>query len=75
MYLYLAGEDDFDAVPDELLARFGQPAPVMSLDLGEVRALARVARGEVIAALREQGYFLQLPPKLEPDLYHGDGMP
>ncbi len=72
MYLYLAREDDFDVLPETLLRGFGRPQAVMSLKLDEQRPLARARVTEVIDALREQGYFLQLPPKLRPALYFGD---
>jgi len=72
MYLYLAAEETFDEVPDLLLQRFGRPQFVMQLELTPARRLARVETSAVITALREQGYFLQMPPELRPDLYHGN---
>ena len=72
MYLYLAVEDSFDQIPDPLLQRFGRPQFVMQLALTAERRLARVEASAVIAALREQGYFLQMPPELRPELYHGN---
>jgi uncharacterized protein YcgL (UPF0745 family) len=72
MYLYLAAEDTFDQVPDVLLQRFGRPQLVMQLDLTPGRRLARAETAAVIAALREQGFFLQMPPQLRPELYHGN---
>jgi len=72
MYLYLAQQDNFDCVPPALLERFGRPEFVMDLELRHGRPLAREDVGRVMAALRAQGYFLQLPPKLKPDMYHGN---
>jgi len=72
MYLYLAREDDFDCVPESLLRHFGDPAPVMRLELHEGRSLARAEVDEVMRLLREQGYYLQMPPRLQPDIYHGN---
>lgn len=72
MYLYLASEDGFDTVPEALMKHFGKPAFVMQLTLSDERRLARVEVSKVIAGLREQGFFLQMPPKLRPDLYHGN---
>ena len=72
MYLYLATEDDFSPVPEALQQRFGTPQRVMQLSLSPARKLARVDVEKVILSLREQGYFLQMPPKLEPELYHGN---
>ncbi len=72
MYLYLAVEDDFDAVPEPLMQRFGQPAFVMQLQLHEERPLARQDVKRVMASLHENGFHLQMPPELKPDLYHGN---
>lgn len=72
MYLYLAQQDDFACVPEPLLQRFGQPQFVMQLSLSPQRRLARVDVKDVMSALRDQGLFLQMPPQLHPDLYHGN---
>ena len=72
MYLYLAEEDAFDKVPDALLERFGQPILVIELELSPERKLAREDVNTVIANLRSQGFHLQLPPSLQPELYHGN---
>ena len=71
MYLYLTKEDDFDSVPDALLKRFGQPVQVMELELHTDRPLAREDVTKVMANLQQQGFHLQMPPKLIPELYHG----
>lgn len=62
MYLYVAAEDDFEAVPDELLSALGRLQLVMSLELVPERKLARADTRKVIEALSTRGYFLQLPP-------------
>jgi len=72
MYLYLAREDDFDSVPELLLRRFGTPTLVMALELHENRPLARAEVSRVMERLEEEGYYLQMPPKLAPDIYHGN---
>ena len=72
MYLYLAEEDAFDKIPDALLERFGEPILVIELELSPERKLAREDVNTVIANLRTQGFHLQLPPKLQPELYHGN---
>jgi len=72
MYLYLARKDDFDAVPELLMARFGNPSLVMELELDEQRQLARADVTTVMRRLTEEGYYLQMPPKLTPDIYHGN---
>lgn len=72
MYIYLAAEDDFDSIPQALFSQFGQPQPVMQLTLTPDRPLARENVTTVMRNLREQGFHLQMPPKLEPELYHGN---
>lgn len=62
MYLYVDKSRGLADVPDELLARFGEPSPVMLLDLTPERKLARVGAPEVLDGIREQGFYLQMPP-------------
>lgn len=72
MYLYLAREDAFDKVPAPLLERFGEPVLVIELELSSERKLAREDVNKVMTHLRIQGYHLQMPPQLQPELYHGN---
>ena len=72
MYLYLPVEDDFSAVPQALISRFGTPVKVMELTLTPGRTLAREDVNQVMENLRSQGFHLQMPPKLRVDLYEGD---
>jgi uncharacterized protein YcgL (UPF0745 family) len=72
IYLYLRAEDDFEAVPEALLSRFGTPEKVMELTLSPQRSLAREDVTQVMENLRSQGFHLQMPPKLQVDLYEGD---
>ena len=74
MYLYLSREDDFEDLPEGLMAQFGTPVAVMQLDLHPQRPLSRANVNEVIHSLDTNGYFLQLPPKLVPDMYHGNDL-
>ena len=66
MYLYLREQDNFDPVPDNLRRLFGPPVFVMALDLDPNRRLARVDAAQVREQLQRAGYFLQLPPSLDP---------
>lgn len=63
MYLYVAADCELAEVPEDLLKRFGAATEVMSLALSTQRKLARVDVNSVMRALRETGYFLQLPPR------------
>lgn len=71
MYLYLLKKDGFDELPKALMELFGQPALVMGLELTPQRKLAREDAQQVINSLKSEGFFLQMPPKLEPELYEG----
>jgi uncharacterized protein YcgL (UPF0745 family) len=62
MYLYVEKSRGLEAVPEELLARFGTPTPVMVLLLTPERTLARADTGAVLASIAKQGFYLQLPP-------------
>jgi uncharacterized protein YcgL (UPF0745 family) len=72
MYLYLAQEDDFDSLPEALLQQFGEPVLVIELELNPERRLARENVEIVMCNLRTKGYHLQMPPRLNPTLYHGN---
>lgn len=63
LYLYVDHMEDLTRVPEELLARFGEPVPALSVNLMPDRKLARADALDVLAAIEEQGYFLQLPPQ------------
>lgn len=51
-----------EALPKELRATLGPLTPVMSLQLSPARKLAAADVLEVMRALRDQGYYLQMPP-------------
>lgn len=61
MYLYISKKDDFSDVPSTLLDMFGKPTFVMVMKM-EGRKLASVDIEKVKQSLKEEGYFLQLPP-------------
>jgi uncharacterized protein len=65
MYLYVDKKEDLERVPEALLKMFGKPQHAMTLLLKPERKLARVDREEVVMAIAEQGYFLQMPPKID----------
>ncbi len=62
MYLYAGKTDGLSRVPETLLAQFGEPEPVMLLNLDGSRKLARADADQVVDSIREQGYYLQMPP-------------
>ena len=62
MYLYVEKSTGLEQVPAPLLHQFGEPESVMMVMLDGQRKLARVDATEVVAAIEEQGYYLQMPP-------------
>ncbi|MEE4189956.1 MAG: YcgL domain-containing protein [Halieaceae bacterium] len=65
MYLYVSKADGLERVPEALLAQFGEPEPIMLLNLDGSRKLARADADEVVAQIDERGYYLQMPPSAE----------
>lgn len=68
MYLYVERGAGMDRVPEALRALFGPPQPAMDLLLTPQRKLARASATEVLAAIREQGFYLQLPPQADEEM-------
>lgn len=64
-YLYIDKSRGLEKVPEALLELFGEPRLVMTMLLKEERPLARVDVKKVLAAIQEQGYYLQMPPPPE----------
>lgn len=62
-YLYLQLGKRFEDLPEGLRETFGEPSLVMKLDIGPDTRLAQADAENVLRALEEEGYFLQLPPK------------
>lgn len=62
MYLFLAEEDEFECVPEEVLKALGQLEKAMELELTEESKLARSKPEEVIHNLKERGFHIQMPP-------------
>ena len=65
MYLYVEQKNGLKSVPEDLLATLGQTESVMVLLLTKDKKLARVIASDVLAAIEDQGYFLQMPPSPE----------
>lgn len=62
MYLYVDRREGTKRVPVALLELFGAPAHAMDLLLTSERKLARASAADVLAAIRDQGFYLQMPP-------------
>lgn len=66
MYFYLDSSDGLERVPEDLLRRAGTLSEVMTIDLVPERKLARAKAADVLAAIAQQGFYLQLPPDKQP---------
>ncbi|GDX04209.1 YcgL domain-containing protein [Buttiauxella sp. WJP83] len=64
-YLYVEKKDDFSRVPEELMKGFGVPQLAMLLPLDGSKKLASADIEKVKQALKDEGYYLQLPPPPE----------
>lgn len=60
-YLYIEKRDDFTPVPKALLDTFGRPKFVMMVPL-QKRDLSMADKQKVMAKIRQQGFYLQMPP-------------
>ncbi|WP_110654975.1 YcgL domain-containing protein [Salinicola halimionae] len=68
MYLYLDKTQGMAPVPKALREHFGPPIPVMTMLLRSERPLSRVDVVRVMADIREQGFYLQMPPAKDPEM-------
>lgn len=64
-YLYVEKKDDFSRVPEDLLKSFGTPQLAMVLSLEGREKLASADIEKVKEALKEEGFYLQVPPPFE----------
>jgi uncharacterized protein YcgL (UPF0745 family) len=62
-YVYLPEDGEFGDLPIALRKVFGEPEPVMQLDLSAERKLACEDVNQVMKNLLDQGYHLQMPPQ------------
>ena len=61
-YLYVDKKEGMTRVPPALLERFGKPETAMTLMLEPTRKLARAAAATILDNIRDQGFYLQMPP-------------
>ena len=62
MYLYVPKQDACKKVPEALMALFGQAELAMTMLLAADKQLARATGEQVLKAISEQGFYLQMPP-------------
>lgn len=68
-YLYVDKKEGLARVPQELLDRFGKPESAMILLLEPTRKLARAEAGKVLDSIHDQGFYLQLPPLPDQEMF------
>lgn len=62
-YVYLPSDQEYADLPEAFVAQFGEASEFLTFVLHAEKRLAQVDAGKVIAAIRSQGFFLQLPPQ------------
>ena len=67
-YLFVDKKTGLKEVPEALLKQFPNPELVTTFKLTPDRKMARVDAAKVLAAIRQQGYFLQMPPPKDAQL-------
>ncbi|GIU12434.1 MULTISPECIES: YcgL domain-containing protein [unclassified Shewanella] len=61
-YLFVEKRNDFERVPEALMAMFGEPQLVMMLPIEKRDHLGFADIKKVRSELKEKGFYLQLPP-------------
>ncbi|WP_371192878.1 YcgL domain-containing protein [Glaciecola sp. SC05] len=64
-YLYVPEKGDFTKVPSALLKAVGTPLFVMLIPVGKREHIANLPRDTFIEKVQAEGFYLQLPPKVE----------
>lgn len=62
LYVYLPVEDDWSEVPEPIRKLLGETEKVLDLELTRDKQLARASGADVIDAMEQQGFYLQMPP-------------
>lgn len=61
-YLYITEKNNFSDIPEALLKLLGRVEFVFQLKLNKNKTLANADVKIVLQQLKEQGFFLQMPP-------------
>lgn len=75
MYLYVDRQKGTGDLPEVLLKQFGKPVHVSDMILSLDRPLARAEVAKVMDQIRTQGFYLQMPPPPDEDMFMADGHP
>lgn len=68
MYLYVDKREGLVSVPEVLMETFGKPIAVLTMLLTADKPLGRANATDVLASIKEQGFYLQMPPAKEAHL-------
>ncbi len=65
-YLFVDAQEQFERVPEALARHFGPAVEAMELELTPQRKLANASAVEVLESIESSGFYLQLPPEVDP---------
>jgi uncharacterized protein YcgL (UPF0745 family) len=65
MYLYVDKTTGIDSIPDKLRRQLGDVELAMTLLISENKKLARANAKDVLQAISDNGFYLQMPPTLQ----------
>lgn len=68
LYVYLAKENGLNDLPEAVLRQLGEPELALTFDLHSERKLGSENPVEVLNNIEEQGFHLQMPKNLEPQI-------
>ncbi len=68
LYIYLANQDALNDLPEAVRRQLGTPELALTFDLHPARKLGSEDPAEVMNNLNEQGFHLQMPKNLEPQI-------
>jgi uncharacterized protein YcgL (UPF0745 family) len=64
MYLYVDKKAGVDSIPDNLRRKLGDLELAMTLLISEDKKLARANAKDILQAIADTGFYLQMPPSL-----------
>lgn len=68
MYLYVDKREGTKRIPEKLREIFGEPVHVVTMLLEPGKKLARADAAKVMAEIRRQGFYLQMPPAKDDEM-------
>lgn len=65
LYAYLGEGTTLETLPAPVMKQLGTPELAMELDLTKDRTLSNADAGEVLEAIENQGFYVQMPKDIE----------